>query len=93
MDPRPPKYVCAPWSNCKGRIREILAYHGRWEKYRILYGGLVELIVNAHGAWPLRRVSYFGKVRGLPALPTVPDRVGAQRGSRCARLSPASDGG
>jgi hypothetical protein len=24
-----------------------LAYYGLWEKHRILYGGLVELIVNA----------------------------------------------
>jgi hypothetical protein len=25
----------------------MLAYYGMWEKHRILYGGLVELIVNA----------------------------------------------
>lgn len=42
-----PKYVCAPCSNCKGQIRDILAYYNLWEKERILYGGLVELIVNA----------------------------------------------
>jgi Fe-S oxidoreductase len=45
--PQTPKYVCAPCSNCKGQIRDILAYYGMWEKERILYGGLVELIVNA----------------------------------------------
>ncbi len=45
--PQTPKYVCAPCSNCKGQIRDILAYYGLWEKERILYGGLVELIVNA----------------------------------------------
>jgi len=45
--PQTPKYVCAPCSNCKGQIRDMLAYYGMWEKERILYGGLVELIVNA----------------------------------------------
>jgi Fe-S oxidoreductase len=47
MDPRMPKYVCAPCSNCKGQIRDILAYYNLWQNHRILYGGLVELIVNA----------------------------------------------
>jgi len=47
LGPETPKYVCAPCSNCKGQIRDMLAYYGMWEKHRILYGGLVELIVNA----------------------------------------------
>jgi Fe-S oxidoreductase len=42
-----PKYVCAPCSNCKGQIRDLLAHHGAWKQHRILYGGLAELIVNA----------------------------------------------
>jgi Fe-S oxidoreductase len=42
-----PKYVCAPCSNCKGQFRDMLAYYNLWETNRILYGGLVELIVNA----------------------------------------------
>ncbi len=46
LDPETPKYVCAPCSNCKGQLRDLIAYHGLWEKHRILYGGLVELIVN-----------------------------------------------
>ncbi|MBL6974380.1 MAG: (Fe-S)-binding protein [Deltaproteobacteria bacterium] len=41
------KYVCAPCSNCKGQIRDILSYYDLFEKEKILYGGLVELIVNA----------------------------------------------
>ena len=41
------KYVCAPCSNCKGQYRELFNYYGVWEKSGILYGGLVELIVNA----------------------------------------------
>jgi Fe-S oxidoreductase len=47
VDPGTHKYVCAPCSNCKGQIRDLLSSHGAWEKYGILYGGLVELIVNA----------------------------------------------
>jgi Fe-S oxidoreductase len=47
LDPSIPKYLCAPCSNCKGQFRDMLAYYGLWEKHRILYGGLVELIVNA----------------------------------------------
>lgn len=46
-DPSVPKYVCAPCSNCKGQIRDLLAYHHVWESHRIQYGGLVELVVNA----------------------------------------------
>jgi len=42
-----PKYVCAPCSNCKGSIRDVLEYYHARERSRIYYGGLVELIVNA----------------------------------------------
>jgi hypothetical protein len=45
--PETNKYVCAPCSNCKGQIRDILTYYEAWDRCRILYGGLVELIVNA----------------------------------------------
>jgi hypothetical protein len=41
------KYVCAPCSNCKGQFRDMFEYYGVWKKSGILYGGLVELIVNA----------------------------------------------
>jgi Fe-S oxidoreductase len=47
MDPSIPKYLCAPCSNCKGQLRDLLAYYDIWNKHKILYGGLVELIVNA----------------------------------------------
>jgi Fe-S oxidoreductase len=47
LDPSTPKYLCAPCSNCKGQFRDMLAYYDLWEKNKILYGGLVELIVNA----------------------------------------------
>jgi Fe-S oxidoreductase len=47
LEPETPKYVCAPCSNCKGQIRDLLAYYGLWDKHKILYGGLAELIVNA----------------------------------------------
>ncbi len=42
-----PKYVCAPCSNCKGSIRDILDFYHARERSRIHYGGLVELIVNS----------------------------------------------
>jgi Fe-S oxidoreductase len=41
------KYLCAPCSNCKGQIRDLLRRYDTWEKYGLIYGGLVELIVNA----------------------------------------------
>ena len=47
MSPSIPKYLCAPCSNCKGQFRDMLAYHDLWNRHRILYGGLAELIVNA----------------------------------------------
>jgi len=47
LDPAIDKYVCTPCSNCKGQFRDLFRAYGVWEKSRILYGGLVELIVNA----------------------------------------------
>lgn len=47
LDPSQPKYVIAACSNCKGAMRDIIGHYGLWDKYRITYGGLVELIVNA----------------------------------------------
>jgi Fe-S oxidoreductase len=47
IEPETKKYVCAPCSNCKGQIRDILTYYQAWDRCGILYGGLVELIVNA----------------------------------------------
>jgi len=47
LGPETPKYLCAPCSNCKGQFRDMIAYYDLWEKNRLLYGGLVELVVNA----------------------------------------------
>ena len=47
IGPEHKKYVCAPCSNCKGALRDMFAAYGLFEKCNILYGGLVELIVNA----------------------------------------------
>ena len=47
MDPGINKYVCAPCSNCKGQIRDLINTYGLQEKYGVRYGGLVELVVNA----------------------------------------------
>lgn len=41
------KYVCAPCSNCKGQMRDIIERYDLLEKEQLAYGGLVELIVNA----------------------------------------------
>lgn len=41
------KYVCAPCSNCKGQLRDLIRHYDLWKKYRITYGGLADLIVNA----------------------------------------------
>lgn len=46
LDPSIQKYVCAPCSNCKGQIRDLISYWDMWNKHGINYGGLVELIVN-----------------------------------------------
>ncbi len=45
--PETQKYLCAPCSNCKGQFRDMIAYYDLWQRQRILYGGLVELVVNA----------------------------------------------
>jgi Fe-S oxidoreductase len=46
LDPSINKYVCAPCSNCKGQLRDVMEYYGLWEKHTIIYDGLAELIVN-----------------------------------------------
>ncbi|MBQ1420483.1 MAG: (Fe-S)-binding protein, partial [Desulfovibrio sp.] len=47
LGPETKKYICAPCSNCKGQIRDILEENGLYIKNSFAYGGLVELIVNA----------------------------------------------
>jgi Fe-S oxidoreductase len=47
MDPGIRKYVCAPCSNCKGQIRDLLGRFNVGEPYNIRYGGIVELVANA----------------------------------------------
>ena len=46
-NPDIPKFVCAPCSNCKGTIRDILGVYKATAKYNVQYGGLVDLMVNA----------------------------------------------
>ena len=36
MDQEHPKYICAPCSNCKGQLRDIIEYYDAWEKARHL---------------------------------------------------------
>lgn len=47
IGPETQKYICAPCSNCKGQIRELLEKNNLMERNSFQYGGLVELIVNA----------------------------------------------
>jgi len=47
MGPEDYKYICAPCSNCKGQIRDMIEYYDAFEKHGLYYSGLVELIVNA----------------------------------------------
>jgi len=46
-NPEQRKYVCAPCSNCKGQLRDLLSYYELTKRSGIFYGGLVEMIVNA----------------------------------------------
>jgi Fe-S oxidoreductase len=45
--PDHPKYLCAPCSNCKGQIRDLISYYQLRKRESLIYAGLVELIVNA----------------------------------------------
>jgi Fe-S oxidoreductase len=47
LGPETRKYICAPCSNCKGQIREIIAHNDLLTKNSLRYGGIVELVVNA----------------------------------------------
>jgi Fe-S oxidoreductase len=47
LDPSIPKYLCAPCSNCKGQFRDLFRAYEVFERTNLMYGGLVELIVNA----------------------------------------------
>lgn len=47
MEPSIRKMVCAPCSNCKGMIRDMMEQYEVFEKTGIWYTGLVELMVNA----------------------------------------------
>lgn len=59
LDPSIPKYYCAPCSNCKGAARDALMNHyGFKDKYNIIYGGLVELMVNAMKNMPRPFISW-----------------------------------
>jgi Fe-S oxidoreductase len=47
IGPETHKYLCAPCSNCKGQIRDLFNTYQVWDRCGMIYGGLVELIVNA----------------------------------------------
>ncbi|MCX7880688.1 MAG: (Fe-S)-binding protein [Ignavibacteria bacterium] len=41
-----PKIVCAPCSNCKGQIRDLLNFYSLKERFSLHFCGLSELVVN-----------------------------------------------
>lgn len=47
IGPEKKNFLCAPCSNCKGQLRDLIEYFDLEDKYGIYYDGLVELIVNA----------------------------------------------
>jgi len=55
-----PKYVCAPCSNCKGAIRDMIHFYDAEARSGLYYGGLVELIVNALEGMP-KPIIRFGE--------------------------------
>ena len=67
LDPDFTKYVCAPCSNCKGQIRDMFSYFKIGEQYSIVYGGLVELIVNAMVDTPVRYLEEVPVMQEVPA--------------------------
>jgi len=54
IDPQVTKFLCAPCSNCKGQLRDLIEYYNLEELCNIHYTGLVELIVNAMADAPVR---------------------------------------
>jgi len=68
LDPSLVKYVCAPCSNCKGQIRDMFSYYNIEKQYNIIYGGLVELIVNAMVDTPVRYLEEVLAVEEVPAI-------------------------
>ena len=58
LDPSIHKMVCAPCSNCKGMIRDMMEHYEVFEKTGIWYTGLVELMVNAMVDQPKRFIEW-----------------------------------
>lgn len=50
------KFICAPCSNCKGQLRDLIRYYELEERANIHYTGLVEFIVNAMVDTPMRYI-------------------------------------
>ncbi|MFC1944745.1 (Fe-S)-binding protein [Chloroflexota bacterium] len=56
ISPEITKFICAPCSNCKGQIRDLIQYYELEERCNIHYTGLVEFIVNAMVDMPMRYI-------------------------------------
>lgn len=47
LTPDTRKYVCAPCFTCKLQFQDLFNYYDAWNQFGIMYGGLIELVVNA----------------------------------------------
>jgi Fe-S oxidoreductase len=52
LDKNIPKLVVATCSNCKGAIRDMIHTYRLFDRFKINYSGLAELIVNAIATIP-----------------------------------------
>ncbi len=74
IGPQTRKYVCAPCSNCKGQLRDLISYYELEPRANIHYTGLVDLIVNAMADTPMRYLEPEEAVKD-----TVPEEAVASR--------------
>jgi len=72
IDPQITKFVCAPCSNCKGQIRDLIDYYNLEELCYIHYTGLVELVVNAMADIPM------GYIEEVPMVDEVMEAEGKE---------------
>jgi hypothetical protein len=56
MSAEPSNFICAPCSNCKGQLRDLIGYYELEERANVHYTGLVEFIVNAMVDTPMKYI-------------------------------------
>jgi len=69
-DPGIPKYICAPCTNCRSQLREMIEYYQLERRANIRYTGLAELIVNAMADTPVPYLEEAAiEVKAAPKTP------------------------